>query len=266
MSKFREKSLPSQSLARGLEILEFISFSRRAVRLKDVSEAFELDMASTHRILTTLEKMDYIARLPIGKSYGPGEKLKILSQSFRVADKLVDVLKPVIVELAESTGQVAHIAVLRENHTQLVEVILNQNAKISIQQAPGDVDELYCSAVGKSILACLPSFEQNALLRSMVFRKNTPNTIVKLSVLKRELKYIRKQLIAFDDREGEHEISCIGAPVFDETGYPVAAIGISMLADTLSGSIKQEEEKIGIVRSASQKASTLISSSDIFIL
>lgn len=256
----RSKGLPAQSLARGLEVLEFIASSRRSVRLKDVAEAFELDMASAHRVLKTLEEMGYIARLSIGKAYGPGEKLRELLHSFSAIDDKLEKLRPIVVELAEVTGQVAHIAILRESHAVLTEVALSRTAKVSVRQAPGDADELYCSAVGKSILAYLPSFEQNALLRTIQFKTHTKFTITSMAALKRELKEVRETGIAFDGREADLEISCIGAPILDEEGYAFAALGISMMADSLSGKVYDELKRIDAVAYAAKKATNLAQS------
>ncbi|WP_168798055.1 IclR family transcriptional regulator [Pacificoceanicola onchidii] len=262
MKKQASKSLPAQSLARGLEVFEFVAFSRRAIRLKDVAEAFDLDMASTHRILKTLEELGYISRLAVGKAYGPGDKIREIAQSFSTTDRMIEQLRPVVVDLAEATGQIAHIALLRERHAMLAEVALSKEAKVSIRQAPGDQDELYCSAVGKSLLAFLPKFEKNALLRSIQFEQLTENTITSMAALKRELDTVLESGIAFDDRENESEIACIGAPILDADGYAVASLGVSALAGFLSGSIRDETEIIEKVRLAGQTASEMIQKAD----
>lgn len=252
------KSLPAQSLARGLRILEYIALSNRAVRLKDVANTFEMDMASTHRILKTLEEMGYVSRLSVGKSYGPGDQLRVLSESFSAVDRMVERLKPTIVDLAQATGQIAHIAILQGAHAVLAEVALSPDAKVSVRQAPGDIDELYCSAIGKSLLAFRPAHEQNALLRTITFEEFTPYTLKSLPALKRELKVVKQAGIAFDDRENDLEIACHGAPVLDKDGYAVAALGISMLARSLSGTVREEEERCKLVIQAAQKASALV--------
>ncbi|NOD85904.1 MULTISPECIES: IclR family transcriptional regulator [Roseobacteraceae] len=256
------KSLPAQSLARGLEVLEFIAFSRRSVRLKDIAEAFDMDMASTHRVLRTLETLDYVARLPIGKTYGPGNKLRDISQSFSAVDRMIESLHPIVVELAEVTGQIAHIAILREKHAVLAEVALSKDAKVSIRQAPGDVDELYCSAVGKSLLAFLPNFERNALLRSIHFEQLTKNTITSMAALKRELDAVVDGGISYDDRENNSEIACIGAPILDKDGFAVASLGISTLARLLPGTIREESALAEQVRESATAASKLLQDSE----
>lgn len=260
MKKPAPTSLPSQSLARGLEVFEFIAFSRRAVRLKDVATAFELDMASTHRILKTLEELGYISRLSIGKAYGPGEKLQTLAKSFSAVDRMIELLHPVVVGLADATGLVAHTAIRREDHAVLAEVAVSAEAKVTIRQAPGDADELFCSAIGKSLLANLPSFEQNGLLRSLKFTAHTPHTITSMAALKRELTKVNQEGIAFDDKEGDLQISCIGAPILDQDGFALAAIGVSMLASSIPGSVREEQEKAERVREAAAEATRLVRS------
>ncbi len=268
MSKRAAKSFPAQSLARGLEVFEFIAFSQRAVRLKDVSEAFELDMASAHRILKTLEQLGYVSRLSIGKAYGPGDKVQALARSFSTTDRMVKLLHPIVVELAETTGRIAHTAIRQDNHAILAEVAIGSNAKVTIRQAPGDADELFCSAVGKSLLANVPKFEQNALLKSLKFTPHTENTITTMSALKRELATVKKTGVAFDNCEGDPQICCIGSPIFGKDGMALAAIGISMLSTSLSGPIFDEKVSIEQVKEASKRASDLVQahSKELFLL
>ena len=252
MSKTEKKPLPAKSLAKGLEILEFVATATRSVRLKDISDAFEMDMASTHRVLKTLEEMDYISRLPIGKAYGPGERLKHLVKGFTATREMTTILRPIVRSLTEKTGQVAHIGILQDSQCALIEVAITDSAKVSVRQAAGDLEDLYYSAIGKAILAFLPKHEQNALIRLQSFERFTDTTIKSASGLRRELEQTRKSKLAFDNREWSGEVACIAAPILDETGVAIAAIGISMVADQHTLSPRENTEFTQIVLQAAQ--------------
>lgn len=255
-----KKTLPSQSLARGLRVLEHIVFSRRAVRLKDVAEVFDMDMASAHRLLRTLSELGYIARLEIGKAYGPGPRLKEVAGSFEAIDRILEELTPIVSRLAEDSGQIAHVAILDGSRAVLTEVVSAKNAAVTVRQAVGDTDELYLSAVGKVLLANLPEYEQNALLRTIKFEQRTPNTLVSMAALRRELADVRDNQVAFDDCEGSLEVACIGAPILDTDGFAIAAIGISVPSATLGSSIRDCKDQTELVMEAAASATDVVKS------
>lgn len=254
----RSNAPPSKTLARGLEVLEHVALSNRAMRLKDVANAFDMDMASAHRILKTLEEMGYLDRLTIGRAYGPGQKLRMLANPLFPTERMIEALRPLVHELSETTGQVSHVGILQDSQVMLAEVALTPVARISVKQAVGDVEELYCSAIGKAILAFLPRSEQQPLLRAQSYFPHTEFTYVTKSALLRELGKIASSDISFDDREGSLDIACIAAPVLDQSGYPVAAIGISSISSTLDGPIAGQTHLISAVRKTAAQASALL--------
>lgn len=61
----------------------------------------------------------------------------------------------------------------------------------------------------------------------MAFTAFTENTIVSKEVFKEYLKQVKKTGFAVDNGEDIQGINCVGAPIFNEYGYPVAAIWIT---------------------------------------
>jgi DNA-binding IclR family transcriptional regulator len=90
------------------------------------------------------------------------------------------------------------------------------------QRAP-----VYCTALGKVLLAFQPENEQSRIIRKMRLTPLTPRTITSKEKLVEELKAIRKQGYSLDHREIEGEVECIGAPIRDHLGNVIAALSIS---------------------------------------
>jgi DNA-binding IclR family transcriptional regulator len=88
--------------------------------------------------------------------------------------------------------------------------------------------------MGKSILAFLPDEERTGLLDQLTFTFRTPHTITDKAALIEELKTVRAQGFATDREESEEDVNCVGAPIFDRSGRPFAAISISGPAYRLS--------------------------------
>ena len=86
---------------------------------------------------------------------------------------------------------------------------------------------MHSTSVGKAILAFLPDSQVAGIIDAHGLRALTPNTITDRGELQKELNRVRKLGYAIDDIENEESIRCVGAPIFDHTGNPVAAMSLS---------------------------------------
>ena len=86
---------------------------------------------------------------------------------------------------------------------------------------------MHCTALGKAVLAFLPTPRVRAILIRHGMPRQTPRTIVSLPMMDRELARIRRQGYAIDDIEFEEGVRCVGAPVLDHRGMPIAAVSVS---------------------------------------
>jgi len=197
----------------------------RPVRQHELVSVFEMDKSSVLRFLNTLENHSLVERGP-DKSYRPGSKLEFWAKNLRSTNTLALRARPFLRTLAMQTGQTAHLAVLRDNGVVLLDVMPSDNA-VGVRQTPGDWEPLYCSAVGKAILAFLPPVEQQTAIERIAFRELTPKTLSAPHLLRSELQVAIKERVAFDDAENNPLISCVASPVLDLYGYPTASVGIS---------------------------------------
>jgi DNA-binding IclR family transcriptional regulator len=55
----------------------------------------------------------------------------------------------------------------------------------------------------------------------------TPKTLTNKEDLLKSLERVRKRGFAMDDEEIEMGVRCIGTPIFDESGFPIAALSMS---------------------------------------
>ena len=91
----------------------------------------------------------------------------------------------------------------------------------------GGSDYLHCTALGKCHLAFLPFEETRQLLKEQGMPRQTPHTIVAVTALKAELDRVRQKGFALDAQESMEGAFCIGVPILDPAGAPIAAISIS---------------------------------------
>ena len=86
---------------------------------------------------------------------------------------------------------------------------------------------LYCTAVGKAILAFLDDDQQIRLINRMTFRQFTAKTHTGADSLKTDLAAIRKRGYSVDDVEHEEGVRCVGSPIYDNRGRVCASLSIS---------------------------------------
>jgi DNA-binding IclR family transcriptional regulator len=248
---------PIRSLAKGLELLDFVVTAGEPVRLRDVAAHFGYDRSSALRILATLEESGFLSKHPGSKHYLPGPKLARLRRLAPARGLLTERLRPDLNRVNALTGMTTYLGVLEHDQALLIEVIAAQHV-ISVRQLASDTEPLYRGAVGKSLLANLPAQLQQALVDSMRFQKFTANTITNKKALLAELAEIRASGVAFDEGEGHEDVCCIAAPVLDDTGYPLASIGISMVRAMVPNGARGQIEWINIIREAAASARRLL--------
>ncbi|HEY7031869.1 MAG TPA: IclR family transcriptional regulator C-terminal domain-containing protein, partial [Thermomicrobiales bacterium] len=86
---------------------------------------------------------------------------------------------------------------------------------------------LHSTSIGKAILAFLPEPDREALLANLAWTAVTPKTITNLDDLRHELERTRLRGYATDNEENEIGARCVGVPILDGAGRPLAAISIS---------------------------------------
>jgi IclR family acetate operon transcriptional repressor len=111
--------------------------------------------------------------------------------------------------------------------------------------APLGVSRPYnCTAVGKVILAHLPTSEFERLAAAESFVQFTPNSITDPTQLAAELERIRQQGYALDHEEFRIGGCCVAAPIYDHNGQVVAAITVTGPTERLHASLDPIIEQV----------------------
>jgi IclR family pca regulon transcriptional regulator len=85
---------------------------------------------------------------------------------------------------------------------------------------------LYCTAIGKALLAHLPDAQQMTLLSQLSLSKHGPNTIASKKTLREALGDIREDGFAVDDQESGPDAQGIAVPVITADGEVPGAIAL----------------------------------------
>jgi DNA-binding IclR family transcriptional regulator len=211
------------SLKTGFEILEFLSRHPRGRLLTEVAEELSCPVSSAYRIAVALENLGLLSRDPDTKQMRLTNKLLLIGQRAIMETNLVEHALDVMRELRDRVVDTVLIGVREGAEVIVLDEALGTRMFAFISKLGYRVG-VSCSAPGKAILAHLPEREREEVIGQIRFVKHNARTITSKERLRRELDGIVEKGYAFDDAEQFEGVYCVGAPVFDRVGYPVASV------------------------------------------
>lgn len=108
---------------------------------------------------------------------------------------------------------------------------------MTVKSVMGIKAPLYCTGIGKAMLAYLPREVVDAVI-GRGLASITDNTITDTGKLLQELETIRLRGYAIDNMEHQFGIKCVGMPIRNRKGDIVAGLSISGL------SLRFDEQRI----------------------
>lgn len=213
-----------KSLRKLLELLERISNSREGIKGRQLAEASGNSVSTTFRMLKLLTDEGYLLNRDGFYILGPSAvRLGYRAQEQNPLQKIVH---PYLVQLSDQTKETVHLAGLRGTEVYYFDK-MEGHRSVRMASLIGNTAPVYCTGVGKAIIAFLPQKKRAELLSQINYIAFTPQTITTAEALEKELDVIRSQGYALDDCEHETGVYCLAAPILDSQGYPVAGISIS---------------------------------------
>ena len=140
-----------------------------------------------------------------------------------------------VVRVKEPCNEIVYFGIPKQNEIIYLNAVYpkTQQYDYPIRNILGEKAPMYCTGIGKSVLAFLPDNEAKRIIFSPKINF-TINTIVNEKCLQDEIDKIRSCGYALDNEEHEYGIKCVGVPVFANNGSPVAGISISGSAVAMS--------------------------------
>lgn len=223
MSHLRTASVPA--VGRALAIFELLARSKGGLTLAELTRRLSLPKSSTHCLLLTLERCGYLRRNESTSRYMFGLKLFSLANMAVSGIKLREQAAPFLRSLMEKTGLTVHLAILEQNEAVLIEKV-EPPGSFKLATWLGKRMEAHCTSTGKALIAFLPETELDRLIREHGLPRHNENTIGRARRLKEHLAQVRSLGYAVDDEEDELGFRCVGSPIFDSSGYVIAAVSV----------------------------------------
>jgi len=226
MAKVSGIKVENSGLIRGLNVVSAIAESKTPLRFADLQSSLEVPKATLHRLLSSLQLEGMVRFEESSQTYRVGYRLLELANMAWKQSDVRELAYPMMLDLAEVSGESVQLAVLVDsNAVYLSQVESSQSIRYTV--SVGDKSPVYCSGVGKAMLAMLPTEQQDTLINSLVFKRYTQQTITSSLLLRRQLNDVRKNGFAVDNEEHQHGVCCVASAIVDSLGFPIAAISVT---------------------------------------
>jgi DNA-binding IclR family transcriptional regulator len=214
-----------KSLYKSLRILECFTTEKPELGITEISEALHLYKSNVHSILSTFEKAGYIEKNHENSKYRLGMKILELSHVINANNDFIKKLLPYMQKISNITNENVYLAIYKGAEVLYLDACcpLGNNPTRSMQ---GEKAPLYCTGIGKAILAFLPENNVNMVLNAGL-KRFTENTITDGGLLNKELERIRERGYSTDNMEHEYGIKCVAVPVRGKNGSVICAISVS---------------------------------------
>ncbi|WP_442600787.1 IclR family transcriptional regulator [Paenibacillus sp. KN14-4R] len=241
-----------QSVERAVDILELFSLTESELSVKEISSRLKLSKSTVHGLIKTLEHRGYLEQKLTDQKYRLGLRLFELGNLVGGGMELRKVASPIIQDLVEKLHETVHMVVHDKDEVVYVEK-LEGPGSLRMYSMVGKRAPMYCTGVGKAMLAYFEESAIDRILHEVELKKFTPYTLDTLDEIKQELRKIRDQGYAIDDEEIEIGLKCVAAPIFNHEGKVIASI--SCAGPKLRFTEEQTELVIREVKSAGLEVS-----------
>lgn len=216
------------NLSKACDVLRILTERQEGISLLELSRELQIPRTTAFRILNTF--CDQGLATKENGDYAPGPELAHIGLLALNRLEIRDLARPLLAGLSHRTGETAHLAMLSGNKSLILEVCDSPHPIRAASRA-GTLADLHASSTGKVFLAFLDEESRRSLLVSMVLKARTKNTLTTVSKLLKECARIIRQGYAIDNEEYHVGMRCLAAPVRNECGKVIAAIGITGTAD-----------------------------------
>lgn len=210
MAEEKETKNPVQSAERIFLVMEMLA-DNGEMGLMEISAALGLHKSTVHRLLMSLIYMGYAKQDESTQKYMLS--YKVVSMAGKLLDRMdiMQVAKPYLERLSDLSGEAVHLVAREDNNILYIYKIEAKVGTIRMVSHVGMVHPMYCSGVGKAIMATLPEKELRQIWNESIIEKKTDKTIVDYEEMLRVLEEVKRNGYALDDEENEKGVRCIAA-------------------------------------------------------
>jgi IclR family transcriptional regulator, KDG regulon repressor len=221
-----EEGTRLSSVANAILLMKTFSDEQSELGISALAERLGLAKSTVHRLASTLVEAGMLEQNKETGKYRLGLAVFELGSLVRRKIDISLEAKPWLMTLREQTGETVDLSILDHGGVVCVNFLESKNVN-RISSGVGLRKPVHCTAEGKALIAFQPASTIERIVGSGTVERRTPRTLIDPGALKEELANIRARGYATDDEEYELGVRSIAAPIRDDSGNSVAAVGVT---------------------------------------
>ena len=220
----REGEVKVKSLQKAMEVLECF-IQKQPLGVTEISEKLGLYKSNVHNILMTFTALGYLTQDVETGKFRLGVSIMSLSRAFREGLDITRIAGPFMREIANEAGELIYLTIPKDDSVIYLEGISPDHQRMVSKSVAGEDCKMYCTAVGKAMLASMPKEEVEKCISG------------KLEAYT-EIEKTRIRGYGIDDMEIMFGIKCVGVALLNHDGKVEGGLSIS------APSLRMSDEKI----------------------
>ncbi len=218
-------------LEKGLSIIEAFEASSPRLTVTEAARKTGLTRAAARRHLLTLAALDYADY--DGKYFWLTHRILRLGYAYFTTASLPVLAQPVLDRIGASTKEVTSLGAV--DHTEIVFLARSASRRhFALTTSVGMRLPIYCSAIGRVILASWPDGEAEQLLKSIRPQRLTPHTKIGANEIMTEIIKVRTDGYSIVEEELEIGLHSIAVPIAVSGGRANLGMSVSLQAGRMS--------------------------------
>lgn len=212
-----------QSVSRAISIIRCFEYNEE-LGVTDISKMINLHKSTTFGLISTLQINGLLEKNEDTSKYRLG--IELFRLGTLVNSNLRKIAIPYLEKLVRIYHETVNLVTLDNDSVVYLEKVEGTHSMF-INTLVGGRLPLYCTAVGKVILAGLSDSDLINKIDKITFKKFTDKTILNKETLLKSIMNTRENGYAEDSEELEMGLTCVAAPIYNHLGISFAAISIS---------------------------------------
>ena len=252
VEKEKSEQPKMKSLSKALKLLDCFDSSTPELGITELAKILELNKSNVFNIVATFEQQGYLEKNKGTGKYRLG--LKLLEFSYLINENLgyQRVLYDIMKDVSNELGAITYFAILRQQKVFYLCSVYpyKKDYNFPYRTIIGETAPLYCTSLGKALMAFMPQEElDDYLLQADTFKAFTERTVIEPDRVREEVIRVRQNGYSVDDEEHEYGVKCIGVPVLMPESRQIAAFSASGSVSTFTD--QNFDERVKIMKDAS---------------
>ena len=227
------KDNASETLAKGLRILDIFGVEDAGFTLSQIAVRVELNKTSVYRYVNTFREQGYLRRDERTGLYHLGVRALSLAHAVMEKSEMVQQVKPFVEEAYRKHG--VHVDVGMVSGDSIYLIYRHESKDTSVFRSFSYSSQPHFLATGKAAMAFMESQALAGMLARLTLTPRTEKSITDPKALQADLERSRERGYSVNDEEFVPGLIAIGAPLFSlRTGKVIGGVSFDSTTDQYS--------------------------------